>query len=89
MGQGRGLRKIPVFCGVDVVEQAGKLPVPGRVGNAGYPAHEGEGQHFVAVSVFDLCFNQLFFPVGDAGHHVGQVSRRQEEEVFYPFIVIS
>ena len=83
------LGKVPVFGGVDVVQQAGELPVPGGVGDAGHPAHEGEGQHFVSPALLNHLPDESLLPVRHPGHHIGQVGGTQKDEVLHLGIVMA
>lgn len=73
--------RIPVLGSVDIVQQAGKLPVPCRVGDAFHPSHEGEREHPVTSAGLHLLPDDLLFSFCYAGHHVGQVGRREQKEI--------
>ena len=79
MGDLRSLGEVAASGCVDVVEKARELPVIGSIGDALHPAHEGEGQHFVAIAASHLIFDHHFLPARHAGHHISEVSRRELE----------
>ena len=89
MGVLRSLGEIAVFGCVHVVEKTGKLPVIGRVGDALHPAHEREGQHFITVAACHLRLDHHLFPIRYAGHHIGEVGRRKQEEVLNARVVMA
>ena len=53
------------------------------------PAHEGEGQHLIAVAAGHLLFDELLLVSAHTGHHVGKIRRGEQEKVLDPGVMVA